>query len=79
MTDIEIDKRVYAGVKLHVFPDLCADIILGQDWQTKHESVTVRYGGKRPVKIYNLMLHPHTTFPYYNWLNFFTIFKQFLV
>ena len=44
--DIEIDKRIYPGVKLHVFPDLCADIILGQDWQAKYESVTIRYGGK---------------------------------
>ena len=54
MADIEIDKRVYPGVKLHVFPDLCADIIFGQDWQTKHENVTIRYAGKRPVKICNL-------------------------
>ena len=28
--DIEIHKRIYPGVKLHVFPDLCADIILGK-------------------------------------------------
>ena len=43
--DFEIDKIIYPGVKLHVFPDLCADTILGQDWQAKHENITIRSGG----------------------------------
>ena len=53
--DITIDNRVYSDIKLHVFPGLCADIILGQDWQSKHESITIKYGGENPsVKICNL-------------------------
>lgn len=32
--------------------DLCADIILGQDFQSKHESVTINQGGsKAPLVI----------------------------
>ena len=53
--DIKVDSRTYPDVKLHVFPNLCADLILGQDWQSKHESVTIDYGGDQPpVKICNL-------------------------
>ena len=53
--DIEVDKRTYPDVKLHLFPNLCADVILGHDWQSKHESVTIDYGGDQPpVKICNL-------------------------
>ena len=68
--DIEIDKRVYPGVKLHAFPDFCADIILGRDWLAKHESVTIHYKGKiSPVKICNLttldVIHPHHCFNTY--------------
>jgi len=53
--DIETDERVYSNVTFHVFPNLCADMILGQDWQAKHESITIKYGGEEPtLKICNL-------------------------
>ena len=53
--DIKVDSRTYPDVKLHVFPNLCADLIFGQNWQSKHESVTIDYGGDQlPVKICNL-------------------------
>ena len=52
---ISVQGNIYDQVKLYVFPDLCADIILGQDWQSKHSSVTIEYGGLQPpLKICNL-------------------------
>ena len=55
VTDINVQGNIYPDVILHVFPYLCADIILGQDWQAKHSSVTIEYGGKQPpLKICNL-------------------------
>ena len=35
----------YAGHKLSVLPGLCADLILGLDFQSQHASVTFHYGG----------------------------------
>ena len=53
--NIETNDREYLNVKLHVFPNLCADVILGQKWQAMHESFTINYGvEKPPVKICNL-------------------------
>ena len=40
--------RDYHNVCLSFLPGLCADIILGQDLQQKHASVTVKYGGQLP-------------------------------
>ena len=41
---------------MHIFPNLCADVILGQNWQALHKSVTFKYGGSKPkVKVCNLM------------------------
>ena len=37
--------RKYAGYKLSVLPGLCADLILGLDFQSQHASVTFHYGG----------------------------------
>ena len=53
--DISIGDHEYRDVKLFVFPDLCTDVILGLDWQSRHESVLIKYGGKeKPLKICNL-------------------------
>ena len=41
----------YKNVRLHVLPDLCADLILGLDFQTQHQSITLNYGGKEPPYI----------------------------
>ena len=38
----------YKNVHLHVLPDLCADLILGLDFQTQHQSITLNYGGMWP-------------------------------
>ena len=53
--DIHYNKKLYAKVKFYILPDLCADIILGQNWQSRHKSVTINYGGaEAPVKICSL-------------------------
>ena len=46
--DIQFNGRVYESVRLTVLPQLCANIILGQDFQKLHESVTLAYGGHLP-------------------------------
>ena len=43
-----LDGRDYRNVRLSVLPGLCADVILGQDFQQQHASVTLKYGGKLP-------------------------------
>ena len=49
---IVLHDQTYEDVKLYVLPNLCADVILGQNWQSNHESVTIKYGGERhPLKI----------------------------
>ena len=41
---------------MHIFSNLCADVILNQNWQPLHGSVTFKYGGSKPeVKVCNLM------------------------
>ena len=55
LATINVQGNSYPNVKLYVFPDLFADIILGQDWQANHASVTIEYGGNKPLlKICNL-------------------------
>ena len=47
-TDLALMGRQYKNVRLHVVPDLCADLILGLDFQIQHQSITLNYGGKEP-------------------------------
>ena len=44
--NIKIGHQSYPSVRLGVLKDLCSDIILGQDFQKKHKSVVIEYGGK---------------------------------
>ena len=56
VTTIIVNKQTYPKIKMHIFPNLCADVILGQNWQALHKSVTFKYGGSKPeVKVCNLM------------------------
>jgi len=48
LINLTLCGRDYHNVCLSVLPGLCADIILGQDFQQKHASVTVKYGGQLP-------------------------------
>ena len=46
--DLKGNGQDYSGVRLTVLPKLCADVILGQDFQKLHNSVTVKYDGALP-------------------------------
>ena len=46
--NLKVNRREYNGVRLTVLPQLCADVILGQDFQKLHDSVTLQYGGALP-------------------------------
>ena len=46
--NIETDGREYSNVKLQLFINLCADVILGQDWKAMHESITISYVNEKP-------------------------------
>ena len=55
LTDITLKGRQYSNVKLYILPNLCADVILGQNWQAQHESITIHYGGVAPpIKVCGL-------------------------
>ncbi|KFD49031.1 hypothetical protein M513_10079 [Trichuris suis] len=43
-----VKGRIYENVRLVVLPNLCVDVILGQDFQGLHESLTLTYGGDLP-------------------------------
>ena len=47
-SNLEVNEKKYSNVKLYVMMNLCADIILGQDFQSKHKNVTINYGGSEP-------------------------------
>ena len=38
---IVLHDQTYEDVKLYVLPNFCADVILGQNWQSNHQSVTI--------------------------------------
>ena len=44
VTTITANKETYPRIKLQIFPNLCADVNLGQNWKALHESVTFTYG-----------------------------------
>ena len=46
--DIILKDRVYTNIKFYILSNLCTDIILGQNWQQQHESVTLCFGGAAP-------------------------------
>lgn len=48
IVDMHLNGSHYDDVKLAIIPDLCCDIILGQDFQGRHESVTIQYDGSLP-------------------------------
>lgn len=46
--NIHYQGQTYKDVRLAVMPGLCSDLILGLDFQSQHDSVTFKYGGKKP-------------------------------
>ncbi|KFD62546.1 hypothetical protein M514_25282 [Trichuris suis] len=48
IANLVVNGRSYKDVRLVILPGLCVDVILGQDFQRLHESLTLNYGGKLP-------------------------------
>ncbi|MCP4800870.1 MAG: DDE-type integrase/transposase/recombinase, partial [bacterium] len=46
--NLEYQNQKYSNLCLSVLPGLCADLILGLDFQSQHESITFQYGGSQP-------------------------------
>ncbi|KAK3892816.1 hypothetical protein Pcinc_003404 [Petrolisthes cinctipes] len=46
--DLKVSGQEYHGVRLTVLPQLCSEVILGQDFQRLYDSVTLEYGGELP-------------------------------
>ena len=46
--DSRLGEENYTKVGLSVIPDLCEDILLGQDFIKMHKEVTIRFGGRLP-------------------------------
>ena len=46
--DLLLEGRTYNKVRLSVLPDLCTDLILGFDFQSRHDSVVFKHGGPNP-------------------------------
>ena len=49
--DFSINNEQYKQVKLNIMNDLCLDMLLGLDFQKKHESLTLKLGGDKPPLI----------------------------
>lgn len=47
-TNLEYQGQKYTILDPSVLPGLCADLILGLDFQSQHESITFQYGGNQP-------------------------------
>ena len=47
-TNLEYQNQKYTNVHLSGLPGLCADVILGLDFQSQHESINFQYGGSQP-------------------------------
>ena len=55
--DILINDRTYKNVALKVMKDLCADVLLGLDFQSQHQSVVLNFGGtKEPLTVSSLSM-----------------------
>ena len=50
--NFSMQNRKYEGVRLYVLDNLCADVILGQDFMKQHQSVVFEFGGsQRPLLV----------------------------
>ena len=47
MVDLELGGKQYSKIRLSILPGLCADLLLGLDFQ-KHQSVIFHLGGPQP-------------------------------
>ena len=49
--DIKLSDALYSNVKLSIMNDLCVNVILGLDFQSLHQSITLSLGGSKPPLI----------------------------
>ncbi|CAG2212501.1 unnamed protein product [Mytilus edulis] len=47
--NLNIDGHFYRNMQLSVLNKLCCDIILGQDFMKRHDSIKISFGGSRPA------------------------------
>ena len=48
MIDLELGGKQYSKICLSILPCLCADLLLGLDFQRQHRSVIFHHGGPQP-------------------------------
>ena len=48
MVDLELGGKQYSKIRLSILPGLCADLLLGLDFQKQHQSVIFHLGGPQP-------------------------------
>ena len=46
--NLELQGRQYKNIKVFVLKDLCTDVILGTDFQSRHKKFIIEYGGPEP-------------------------------
>ena len=46
--DLTINRQQYHNQRFRILSDLCVDITLGIDFQSQHETVTLKYGRDKP-------------------------------
>ena len=54
--DITIHHSNYSNVRLHIMDNLCADIILGIDFQSQQQTVILNFGGLREPLVVEIAL-----------------------
>ena len=66
VANVCLENELYNNVKFSVLPGLCTFMILGLDFKSSHESVTISYGGSRPpltiCGLSNIGVEPHQLF-----------------
>ena len=63
IVDIQLRKRKYEKVKLYILDNLCAEVILGQDFMEQHKSVVFNSGGSKPSLIVSALTAMNVTPP----------------
>ena len=46
--DLELGGKQYSNIRLSILPGLCADLLLGLDFQQQHQSVIFHHGIPQP-------------------------------
>ena len=71
--DLKLNNTLYSNVKLSILHDLCVNVILGLDFQTLHQSVTLSFGGRKLFIIQSLTIFIYLLGLYIEWLLMFVL------